>query len=262
MSVEQSLVLTEVNAGVARLTLNRPQQYNALSSAMLGALHAALDSVAANRAVRVIIIAAEGKAFCAGHDLREIREHDDEAWHRALFDRCSALMLRLQEISQPVIAEVHGIATAAGCQLVAACDLAVASADARFATSGIGLGLFCSTPAVALRANLSAKHAAHLLYTGQFIDAQHAERVGLVSQVVAADQLRDQTQRLAAQIAAHSSAALESGKRLLQSFDRVTTSDHYATASANMAADLQTNDAKLGIDAFLQKAPTPLWTHQ
>jgi enoyl-CoA hydratase/carnithine racemase len=178
MSVEQSLVLTEINAGVARLTLNRPQQYNALSSAMLAALHEALDSVAANGAVRVIIIAAAGRAFCAGHDLREIRAHDDEAWHRALFDRCSALMLRLQAISQPVIAEVQGVATAAGCQLVAACDLAVASVDARFATSGIGLGLFCSTPAVALRANLSAKHAAHLLFTGAFIDAAHAERIG------------------------------------------------------------------------------------
>jgi enoyl-CoA hydratase/carnithine racemase len=262
MSLEQSLVLSRIDVGVATLTLNRPSQYNALSTAMLSALREALEHAAADASVRVVVIAAAGKAFCAGHDLREMRANDDVVWQRALFDQCASFMMRLQEISQPVIAQVQGVATAAGCQLVAACDMAVASRDAQFATSGIGLGLFCSTPSVAVLAAVPAKQAAEMLFGGGFIDADRAERIGLVGRVVDADALSAETERLAQQIAAHSGAALQSGKQLLRAMRGTAAAKDYELAAANMARDMQSDDAKCGIDAFLQKQATPVWKHR
>jgi enoyl-CoA hydratase/carnithine racemase len=273
MTIERSLVETPLlraqSAGVATLTLNTPTNFNALSSAMIAALQSALDQLAADRSVRVIVLAANGRAFCAGHDLREMRSQRNEAWHRALFDRCSALMMTIDAMPQPVIAKVQGLATAAGCQLVAACDLATASNEARFATSGVNLGLFCSTPAVAILRNLSAKHAAEMLFTGDFVDAQTAVTIGLVNRAVVASELDATTAALAAHIAAQSGAALSSGKRLLRMLrdgnlqtNSDTLAQAYALAATNMARDMQTHDANAGIAAFLQKAPRPDWLHE
>ncbi len=178
---ENALVLRQDEAGVATLTLNRPKQYNALSQAMLGALQTALDTVGTDPDIRVVVIAGAGTAFCAGHDLKEMRSQTDPAFHRALFAQCGQVMLTINRLPQPVIARIHGIATAAGCQLVAACDLAVASDHARFATSGINVGLFCATPGVALSRNLGRKPALELLLTGEFIDAPTALQQGLIN---------------------------------------------------------------------------------
>jgi enoyl-CoA hydratase/carnithine racemase len=252
-SVEDAPILTRVDDAVAVVTLNRPAQYNALSLAIIAALHAALTDVAQRDDVKVVILAAAGRAFCAGHDLREMRAHPGKDWQRALFDQCSALMLFIADMPQPVIAQVHGVATAAGCQLVAACDLAIASDAARFATSGIGLGLFCSTPAVALSRAVPRKHAAELLFTGDFIDAARAREMGLINRVVAADQLDIATQAMAARIARHPRAAIASGKRLLRDQMDLPVADAYALAAENMARDMQTIEAQSGIDAFLHQ---------
>jgi enoyl-CoA hydratase/carnithine racemase len=259
----ESLVLREIADGIATLTLNSPTNFNALSSAMIAALCAAIDEVGAREDVRVIVLAAIGKAFCAGHDLREMRAHEDEAWHRDLFDRCSAMMMAIEMLSQPVIAKVQGIATAAGCQLVATCDLAIASSDAKFATSGISLGLFCSTPAVAVTRNVNAKRAAELLFTGDFIDAATAEKIGLINRAVAPDKLDDEVHSLAARIASQSMAAIGSGKKLLRELRSATSpEERYRLAAANMARDMQTEDAKMGIGAFVSKTPKRGWVHR
>jgi enoyl-CoA hydratase/carnithine racemase len=261
-SVDELHILCTVDAGVATLTLSRPAQYNALSSAMIAALQSAIDAHAARDDVRVIIIAAAGRAFCAGHDLREMRANPDQAWQGALFERCSALMMTIGNISQPVIAQVQGVATAAGAQLVAACDLALASHDARFATSGVGLGLFCSTPAVALTRNIAPKHAAELLFTGDFIDAQRAADIGLINHVVSADALSASTRAMALRVAAHSFHAVASGKKLLRDMQAMPLAEAYFAASVNMSHDMSSTDAKSGIDAFLTKAPMPAWLHR
>ena len=174
---QDPILLTGVNAGIATLTLNRPRQYNALSEDMLIALQEALDDIAGDDTIRVVVIAANGKAFCAGHDLKEMRSSEDRAFHQALFDRCGTMMQTINKLPQPVIAKVQGIATAAGCQLVAQCDLAVAAETARFAVSGINVGLFCSTPAVPLSRNMQRKQAMQMLLTGDFIDAETARAV-------------------------------------------------------------------------------------
>jgi enoyl-CoA hydratase/carnithine racemase len=264
-SLEEPLVLHEYEDGIATLTLNRPANFNALSSAMIAALQSALDTIAERSDVRVVVIAARGRAFCAGHDLRELRAHADRAFQRALFDRCSAMMMAIASLPQPVIAKVHGIATAAGCQLVAACDLAVASTDARFATSGINLGLFCSTPAVALTRVVGAKHAAEMLFTGEFISATDAVRYGLINRAVAANQLDVAATELAQRIASQSRTALTSGKQLLRQLRQTnndTTLLDYQVAAENMACDMESVDAQLGIDAFLSKSVRAPWTHQ
>jgi enoyl-CoA hydratase/carnithine racemase len=183
------VLLRDDQDGIVTLTLNRAAQYNALSADMLTSLQTELDDIAPNKALRVVVIAANGKAFCAGHDLKEMRASEDRAAHRALFEQCGRLMVSINRLPQPVIARVNGIATAAGCQLVANCDLAVAVEDARFAVSGINLGLFCSTPAVALSRNLLRKQAMQMLLTGDFISAQQAQQFGLVNEVVPAVQL-------------------------------------------------------------------------
>ena len=252
------VLLRDDNDGITRLTLNRPAQYNALSGAMLDELQAALDAIDADDSVRVVILAANGKAFCPGHDLKEMRASEDPADHRALFDKCSRMMLTIHRLRQPVIAEVQGIATAAGCQLVAMCDLAVVADEARFAVSGIKLGLFCSTPAVPLSRNLQRKQALHMLLTGDFISAQTALQYGLVNEVVAAAELQTATQALAQQIVARSTHAITIGKEMFYRQLPMDIEDAYAYASERMACNMDSHDAREGIDAFIQKRK-PEW---
>jgi enoyl-CoA hydratase/carnithine racemase len=244
--------------GVATLTLHRPDQFNALSEALVDELAAALDAIAVDPAVRVVVLAGAGRAFCAGHDLRELRARPNPAWHRKLFARCAAMMQALPELPQPVIARVHGVATAAGCQLVASCDLAVASSTARFATSGINLGLFCATPAVAVTRNLSRKSAFELLFTGDFLDAERACELGLVNRVVPPEALDTAVAELARSIAAKPREAVRAGKALFYRQLGASLPDAYADAGAVMAGNLSDADAAEGIDAFLEKRP-PRW---
>ncbi len=242
-------------AGVTTLTLNRPEQFNALSEFLVSELGAALDAIARDASVRVVVLAGAGRAFCAGHDLRELRARPDPRWHRELFVRCAALMQALPRLPQPVIARVHGVATAAGCQLVASCDLAVASSAARFATSGINLGLFCATPAVAVTRNLSRKSAFELLFTGEFLSAERAAELGLVNRVVAPEALDDAVAALARGLAAKAPGAVRAGKALFyRQLDR-PPADAYLDAAAVMADNLSEADATEGIDAFLEKRP-------
>lgn len=255
---EEPILLRNDQNGVATLTMNRPKQFNALSQAMLSALQAELDTIAADEAVRVVVIASNGKAFCAGHDLKEMRSHPDEAWQHALFDQCSRMMMTINQMPQPVIARVHGLATAAGCQLVAACDLAVAADVATFATSGLRVGLFCSTPSVAVSRNLGRKKAMEILLTGDFIDAQAAEREGLINYAVPADQLDATVQRLADAIVAKSSYAVASGKHMFYKQLEMGMADAYNYAAGVMACDMMAADAGEGIDAFIQKRQ-PIW---
>ena len=262
MSVEESFVLTEIDGAVATLTLNRPAQFNVLSSGMISALQTALDEVRMSSAIRVVVLAGAGRAFCAGHDLREMQAQADKAWLTELFAQCSKVMLTISGMAQPVIARVQGVATAAGCQLVATCDLAMASHSARFATSGVNLGLFCSTPAVAITRSLASKHAAELLFGGDFITAAQAERWGLVNRCVDESMLAQATQDWAQAIAAKSGAAIRSGKALLRKQRNLSLSDAYAGAGENMANDMLTKDANMGITAFLNKQPAPDWTHR
>lgn len=255
---EEALILRQDEAGVTTLTLNRPKQYNALSQAMLGALQAALDAIAADRTAQVVVIAGAGPAFCAGHDLKEMRTRTDRAFHQALFAQCGQVMLTINRLPQPVIARVHGIATAAGCQLVAACDLAVASDNARFAVSGINLGLFCSTPGVALSRNLGHKQALELLLTGEFIDASTALRQGLVNRVAPLDQLDAVVWRLADAICGKSPLAVTLGKELFYRQLDLGLEEAYACASEAMACNMDSEDAREGIDAFMAKRK-PTW---
>jgi enoyl-CoA hydratase/carnithine racemase len=256
---EAPILLRSDGAGVATLTLNRPKQFNALSQAMLAALQQELDEIAKNEAIRVVVIAATGKAFCAGHDLKEMRAHTDYAHQRALFAQCSQMMLTLHHLPQPVIAQVQGLATAAGCQLVAACDLAVAAESASFATSGIRVGLFCSTPSVPVSRAMPQKKALELLLTGEFIDAATAAQFGLVNQVVPVEQLEHAVQRLVAAITNKSAYAIRSGKQMFYRQLGLGLEDAYVYAAEVMACDMQADDAAEGIDAFLQKRQ-PIWT--
>jgi enoyl-CoA hydratase/carnithine racemase len=251
-------VLREDRGGVVRLTLNRPRQLNALSRAMIEDLQIHLDAVAADPRARVVVLAAAGSAFCPGHDLREMRAIRDEDALVALFRQCSRMMMTLRRLPQPVIARVHGLATAAGCQLVAMCDLVVASEDASFAVSGINVGLFCSTPGVALSRQIAGKHALEMLFTGDFIDARAAERRGLVNRVASAEHLDEEVDRLVASLLAKSPAALRSGKRLFYEQREMDIEAAYERAAEVMARDMMTPDAGEGIDAFLEKRP-PRW---
>jgi enoyl-CoA hydratase/carnithine racemase len=255
---DAAILLREDSDGIARLTLNRPAQYNALSGAMLAELQAALDAIDADDSVRVVIIAANGKAFCPGHDLKEMRATQDRAEHRALFERCSRMMLSIHRLRQPVIAEVQGIATAAGCQLVAMCDLALAAEEARFAVSGINVGLFCSTPAVPLSRNMQRKQALHMLLTGDFISAQSALQYGLVNEVVPAAELPAATLALAQKIVAKSAHAVTIGKEMFYRQLPMDLEDAYVYASERMACNMDSHDAREGIDAFIQKRK-PQW---
>ncbi len=256
--VDQPILLRADNNGITTLTLNRPAQYNALSGEMLDALQAALDDIDQDESVRVVVIAANGKAFCPGHDLKEMRSSEEREFHQVLFSKCGRMMLTINQLRQPVIACVNGIATAAGCQLVANCDLAVATEDARFAVSGINVGLFCSTPAVPLSRNMGRKQAMHMLLTGDFISAQTAMQYGLVNEVVPADELEQATNELARKIIAKSAHAISLGKGMFYKQLPMDLSDAYAYAAERMTCNMDSHDAREGIDAFIQKRK-PEW---
>ena len=241
------------NRGVVTLTLNNPKQFNALSVALLSALQKELDAIAEDQTIRVVVIAAEGKAFCAGHNLKEMRAHSDRAFHQALFNQCSQMMLTLSRMPQVVIAKVQGIATAAGCQLVASCDLAVASSTAKFATSGINVGLFCSTPAVAVSRNLSPKQAFEMLITGEFIDAETAAAQGLINRVAAPEELDNTLQTLIDAIISKSPVATATGKQMFYNQLGLSLPDAYDYASQVMVENMMADDVAEGIDAFIEK---------
>ena len=254
MTFEDPLVLRSDRAdGLTTLTLNRPGQFNSLSKDMLTAIQGELDAIAAGEAVRVVVLAGAGKAFCAGHDLKEMRANHDKGFMQALFRQCGELMLTITRMPQPVIARVHGIATAAGCQLVSMCDLAVAADVARFAVSGINVGLFCSTPAVGLARNLGRKAALEMLLTGDFIDAMEAKSKGLVNRVVPADALDAEVERLVQAILGKSAVAVRIGKGMFYKQLEMGLSDAYDYASEVMACNMMSDDAGEGIDAFMQK---------
>ncbi len=252
------LVLADSADGVVTLTLNRPAQYNALSEAMLDAVQEALDEAGRDPATRVVVLAANGKAFCAGHDLKEMRRNPDRAYYNMLFERCSKMMLTIARLPVPVIARVQGIATAAGCQLVAQCDLAVAVEEARFAVSGINVGLFCSTPAVPLSRNVNRKTAMEMLMTGDFIDAATAQTQGLINRAVPAADLDAAVAELAAKINAKSPAAVRIGKQMFYQQLEKGLIDAYAFAGETMACNMMEADAGEGIDAFIEKR-APVW---
>jgi len=242
--------------GIVTLTLNRGERLNPLSKAMIAALQAELDGIAANPTARVVIIAAQGRGFCAGHDLKEMRTHaGDEDWQRKLFDDCSRMMLALTRLPQPVIARVQGVATAAGCQLVSMCDLAVASDTATFAMPGVNIGVFCSTPAVGVVRNIGRKRAMEMLLTGEMIDARTALAWGLVNRVVPADALDAEIRRFTDIILARSPAAIRIGKQTFYKQVDAPIAPAYDTASGAMACNLLLEDAAEGMDAFLGKRP-------
>ena len=249
-----ALVLRSQDAsGVRTLTLNRPDAFNALSEAMLAALQSELDAAAADDTLRVLVIAAAGRAFCAGHDLKEMRAEPSLAYYQRLFAQCTKLMLAVQKLPVPVIAQVQGIATAAGCQLVAMCDLAVAASDARFAVSGVNLGLFCSTPSVALSRNLPRKAAFEMLVTGDFIGAEEARAKGLVNRVAAPEALAGAVATLAASIVAKPQVALAMGKALFYRQLEVGVAAAYQDAGATMACNMMDAAALDGVQAFIDK---------
>lgn len=257
--VDQPILLRNDSDGITTLTLNRPAQYNALSGELLAELQAALDAIDQDDSVRVVVIAANGKAFCPGHDLKQMRASEEREFHQALFNQCSRMMLTINQLRQPVIARVNGIATAAGCQLVANCDLAVAAEDARFAVSGVNVGLFCSTPAVPLSRNIGRKQALHMLLTGDFISAQTAQQYGLVNEVVAGAELEQATITLAQKIIAKSAHAISLGKDMFYKQLTMDLSEAYGYAAERMACNMDSHDAREGIDAFIQKRK-PEWT--
>lgn len=251
-------VVVTQTGGVATLTLNRPERFNALSVEMIAAIEHALAAIADDPAIRVVVLAAAGKAFSAGHDLGEMVARPDHAFYRDLFAACSAMMMRLQQLPQPVIARVHGTATAAGCQLVAMCDLAVAAENARFAVSGINFGLFCSTPGVALGRNVPRKRAMEMLLTGDFIDAATALDYGLVNRVVAAEALDAAIAELAAKICAKPAISITRGKRLFYAQAEQGIDAAYALAEQVMADNMMDAEAQEGFRAFLEKR-RPSW---
>ena len=251
-------LVREDRHGVVTLRLNRPLQMNALSESTLDALQRELDSLAGDSTVRCVVMAAAGKAFCAGHDLREMNSHRQLAYYQTLFARCSQVMRGIRALPVPVIARVQGLATAAGCQLVAACDLAIAADTARFAVSGINVGLFCSTPAVALSRNVSTKRAFDMLVTGRFIDAATAVNWGLINEAVSEGELDAAIERKAAEIATKSPTAIRYGKSMFYRQQALELGAAYDFASGVMAQNMMADDAAEGIDAFLGKR-RPVW---
>ena len=244
--------------GVVTLTLNRPQSFNALSEGMLAALGEAFEKLAADDSVRVVVIGASGKAFCAGHDLKEMRAEPSLEYYQRLFAQCTAVMMAIQRLPVPVIARVHGIATAAGCQLVAMCDLAVAGSDARFGVNGVNVGLFCSTPAVALSRNVPRKAAFEMLVTGDFISAEEAHAMGLVNGVVPADALDEEIEALVARIVTKPRAAIALGKAVFYRQLEQDMEGAYQDAGATMACNMMDASALEGVQAFIEKRP-PEW---
>jgi enoyl-CoA hydratase/carnithine racemase len=251
-SSEPGLVLREGGETVT-LRLNRPQQLNALSEAMLDAIQMHLDALARDSAIRCVVIAGAGKAFSAGHDLAEMQSNRDRAFYQALFAKCSRVMQSIQALPVPVIARVHGIATAAGCQLVGACDMAIAATGARFAVSGINVGLFCSTPSVALSRNVSPKRAFDMLFTGRFIDAATAADWGLINEAVPEAELDAAILRKTTEIAGKSPAAVRHGKSMFYRQRSMALESAYEYAGDVMARNMMETEAAEGIDAFLNR---------
>lgn len=255
------LVTRQDHDGYATLTMTNPSRRNALSAAMMAALQKAFDQIADEKNIRCVILAAEGPVFCAGHDLKEMNGISECDQHASLFAQCSKLMMRIVSLPQPVIARVRGMATAAGCQLVASCDLAVAATSSKFATPGVNIGLFCSTPMVALSRNVARKHAMRMLLTGDPIDANTAFAMGLVSDVVSDDDLESHTDALAAGIALRSGMTVQLGKQAFYRQIEMPLADAYGFASDVMTANMQKHDAQEGIGAFVEKRH-PTWRHE
>jgi enoyl-CoA hydratase/carnithine racemase len=257
--MEAAVVETRDGRGVVTLTMNRPAQFNALSEEMLDALQAALDRIASDEGVRAVVLAAAGKAFCAGHNLKEMVARPELGYYQQLFAQCSRMMLAIQALPVPVIARVQGIATAAGCQLVAQCDLAVAALDARFAVSGVNYGLFCSTPSVPLLRNVAPKHAMEMLLTGDFITAEDAQKRGLVNHAVSSEQLDGEIERLLVSMLAKPRIALAMGKELFYRQREMGIAAAYQLAGQTMAANMMDACAQEGVTAFTEKRK-PNWT--
>ena len=259
ISEEPVLLRSQDSRGVVTLTLNRPRAFNALSEATLTALQRELDAIAQDDSVRVVVLAAEGKAFCAGHDLKEMRAAPSLEYYERLFAQCSDMMLTIQRLPVPVIARVQGIATAAGCQLVAMCDLAVASSTAKFAVSGVNLGLFCSSPGVALSRNVLRKAAFEMLVTGEFISAEEAKQRGLINRVAEPEQLDAQVEKLVATIVAKPRIAVAMGKEFFYKQAELGIAAAYEAASQTMACNMMDEAALEGVQAFIEKRP-PRWS--
>jgi len=256
---ERPYVERSEDGGVVRLTLNRGERYNALTRGMIGALQAEVDALQTDPSARVVVIAGHGKGFCGGHDLNEMRTHaGQQVWEAALFTECNALMVSLTRLPQPVIARVHGLATATGCQLVAMCDLAVAAETVRFALPGLNIGVFSSTPAVAVARAVGRKRAMEMLLTGEWVDAATALKWGLVNRVVPPERLDAEVDALARSIAARSAPVVANGKRAFYVQVDASLELAYTVAGEAMVRDLSGPDASEGIDAFLAKRP-PLW---
>jgi len=257
-AADAPLVDVRRDGGIVTLTLNRPGAFNALSEGLMAALQAELERLSADPSARVVVVAAAGKAFCAGHDLREMRAQPSLEYYQALFGQCAKMMLTIQKMPQPVIARVHGIATAAGCQLVAMCDLAVASDDAKFAVSGVNLGLFCSTPSVPLSRNVPRKTAFEMLVTGEFIDAKTAADRGLINRAVPADALDAEVDRLARLIAAKPAVAISAGKGMFYRQLEMGIDAAYQLAGQTMACNMMEEPTLEGVQAFIEKRK-PNW---
>jgi len=247
--------------GVCTLTLNRPHHYNALSEDLIEALQQALDDIAADDGVRVVVLGGAGRGFCAGHDLKEMIPHTDQEYFEDLFARCNRMMLSIIELPQPVIAKVHGLATANGCQLVSVCDLAVAADDAQFALCGIRLGLFCSTPSVGISRTIRRKRAFEMLFTGEFVDAHTAVQHGLVNRAVPEYQLDAEVRRLADTIMESPASAVAIGKQMFYRQLELDLPHAYDFAGGVMARNMMEDDAREGISAFIEKRP-PGWRHE
>ncbi len=257
-SSSDPLVLRQDQNGVSTLTLNRPKAYNALSMACMEALIAAFKDIDTDSSIKAVILAGSGKGFCAGHDLKEMRGNPTKAFYQQTFETCASLMLTITHLSKPVIARVHGIATAAGCQLVSTCDLAVAEENSRFGTPGVNIGLFCSTPMVALSRVISRKHAMEMLLLGEMIPAQRAYEMGLINQITTTDQLEQRTQEMAEKIASKSPLTLKIGKEAFYQQIDQDLSSAYQYCSQVMIENMLARDAAEGIDAFMEKR-TPVW---
>ena len=259
----EPILLTDFRDGIATLTLNKPSRLNALSDAMLAALKEALGDIALRTDIRAVVLRGNGKAFCAGHDLREMtdgRQAEDggRAYFADLFARCSTVMTAIRDLPQPVIAEVHGIATAAGCQLVASADMAIAAAGTRFGVNGVNIGLFCSTPMVALSRNIGAKQAFEMLVTGEFVEASRARELGLVNRVVPEDRLSEEARDLAELVASKLGVAVKIGKEAFYRQREMTLDDAYAYVSGVMVENMLDRQTEKGIGAFLNKEK-PVW---
>jgi len=257
------VLLRERDGNVAILILNRPQARNSLSEALLNDLSAALGDIGADKTVRAVVLAANGPAFCAGHDLKELTSRRSDAdggraYFRHIMTICSAMMQQIVNLPQPVVAAVQGVASAAGCQLVASCDLAIASTAAKFATPGVDIGLFCSTPMVALSRNVARKHAMHMLLTGEMVSAEDAARIGLVNRAVAPGEERKAVLALAQEIASKSSYVLKIGKQAFYRQAEMTLADAYRYAAEVMTENMMARDAEEGICAFIEKRD-PTW---